>query len=605
MLDAVPFGAIWVVDFEFHHPPGERPTPIVCVAKELRSGRIVRLTGDDLRHPPYHANDTSLLVAYYSSAEWSCHGVLGWPMPRRVLDLFCEFRCLTNGRELPAGRGLVGACVYFGVDGVDPLRKDTMRDLAMRGGPYAWHELQSLLDYCEGDVLATERLLYAMLPHVDLPRALLRGRYMVAAARMELTGTPIDTETLGALRSSWDRLKYEIVARVDRDYGVFDGSVFREEWFERWLTQQGIGWPLLPSGRIALDDDTFREMAKLYPAVAPIREARSSLAKLRLNDLAVGSDGRNRCMLSAFRARTGRNQPSNTKFIFGPSVWLRSLIQPRPGFGLTYVDYSQQEFGIAAALSGDERMMEAYASGDPYLAFAKQAGAVPADATKQSHAAVRDQFKICALGTQYGMSEATLGRRIGKTESAGRALLRAHRQTYPRFWRWVEAARDFGMLHRRLWTVFGWRLYVGPEVKPRALMNFPMQANGAEMLRLAACLATEAGVSVCCPVHDALLIEAPASELRAVVARTQVAMAEASRVVLGGLELRSDAKVIRHPERYIDPRGRAMWEAVRKSMRHQRPPQCAAGGALMRHPRPPVQSYICLLSSIYNKGGTP
>ena len=48
-------------------------------------------------------------------------------------------------------------------------------------------------------------------------------------------------------------------------------------------------------------------------------------------------------------------------------------------------------------------MMGAYMSGDPYLAFAMQAGAVPSDATKQSHAVVREQFKVCALAVQYGM----------------------------------------------------------------------------------------------------------------------------------------------------------------------------------------------------------
>jgi DNA polymerase-1 len=74
---------------------------------------------------------------------------------------------------------------------------------------------------------------------------------------------------------------------------------------------------------------------------------------------------------------THRLQPSNAKFIFGPSVWLRGLIQPAPGHGLAYLDWAQQEFGIAAALSGDPLMPEAYRSGDPYLAFAKQAGAVP------------------------------------------------------------------------------------------------------------------------------------------------------------------------------------------------------------------------------------
>ena len=45
--------------------------------------------------------------------------------------------------------------------------------------------------------------------------------------------------------------------------------------------------------------NTFREMARAYPAVAPVRELRTTLAQLRLNELAVGADGRNRCMLSA------------------------------------------------------------------------------------------------------------------------------------------------------------------------------------------------------------------------------------------------------------------------------------------------------------------
>ena len=122
-----------------------------------------------------------------------------------------------------------------------------------------------------------------------------------------------------------------------------------------------------------------------YPAVSPLRELRSSLSELHLGDLAVGKDGRNRCLLSPFRARSSRNQPSNTRFIFGPAVWLRGLIKPSEGAGIAYVDWRQQEFGIAAALSGDQLMQAAYRSGDPYLAFAKQAGAVPADATKDSH----------------------------------------------------------------------------------------------------------------------------------------------------------------------------------------------------------------------------
>ena len=299
------------------------------------------------------------------------------------------------------------------------------------------------------------------------------------------------------------------------------------------MAKQDIPWPRLPSGALALDDDTFREMARAHPEVAPIRELRVSLSQMRLADLAVGADGRNRCLLSAFRSRTGRNQPSNKKFIFGPSVWLRGLIQAEPGWAIAYVDWSQQEFGIAAALSGDPAMIAAYESGDPYLMFAIQAGAAPADATRTTHGEVRDQFKACVLAVQYGMGENSLAVRIGQPPIVARDLLRRHRGTYPRFWEWSQGAVSCAMLRGTLHTVFGWTVHVGPNVNPRMLANFPMQANGAEMLRLACIFATERGIRVCAPVHDALLIEAPAWQIDEAVQATQAAMAEASAAVLG------------------------------------------------------------------------
>jgi len=303
-------------------------------------------------------------------------------------------------------------------------------------------------------------------------------------------------------------------------------------------------------------------MVKAHPELTSLRELRVTLGQMRLSELAVGADGRNRCMLSAFRAQTGRNQPSNTKFIFGPAVWLRGLIRPAPGYGIAYVDWSQQEFGIAAALSEDSKMQEAYTSGDPYLAFAKQAGAVPMDATKQTHAAEREQFKACVLAVQYGMGAESLGQRIGQPVCRARELLELHQGTYRTFWKWSDACLDHANLYGKLHTVFGWQIRAGSDANPRSLRNFPMQANGAEMLRLACCLLTEHGIRVCAPVHDALLIEAPSETLDATIATTQELMAQASEAVLGGFRLRSDAKVVRYPDRYMDERGEKMWAKV-------------------------------------------
>jgi hypothetical protein len=39
-------------------------------------------------------------------------------------------------------------------------------------------------------------------------------------------------------------------------------------------------------------------------------------------------------------------------------------------------------------------------------------------------------------------------------------------------------------------------------------------------------------------------------------------MAKASRAVLGGFELGTDATVVRYPDRYADKRGTRMWDEV-------------------------------------------
>ena len=561
------FPHVWLADFEFHQPDGGRPMPLCLVAREYRSGQTLRYWADELTamtSAPFPTGADVMFVAYYSSAELGCFLSLGWALPARVLDLFVEFRCMTNGMTVPCGNSLLGALAYCGIDGMAVIEKDAMRELAIRGGPYTAEERQALIDYCESDVVALAKLLPVMLPKIDLPRALLRGRSMAAAAKIERAGVPIDIQTLDHLKENWDNIQDRLIAEVDRDYGVYEGRTFKAERFGGWLARQAIPWPHLESDALDLSDDVFRQAARQYPEVAPIRELRHTLSQLRLNDLAVGADGRNRCLLSAFRARTSRNQPSNSRFIFGPSCWLRGLIQPAQGHAVAYVDWSQQEFGIAAALSGDQAMMEAYSSGDPYLTFAKQAGAVPTDATKQSHRKEREQFKVCALAVQYGMGAKSLAQAISQPEIVGRDLLRLHQETFPCYWAWSEAAVNHAMLWGWLQTVYGWRIHVGPGCNPRSLANFPMQANGAEMLRLACCLATEAGIVVCAPVHDALMVEGSAKEIELVVMRTQAVMAEASRIVLGGFELRSDVKIIRWPDRYMDERGIKMWNTVMK-----------------------------------------
>ena len=116
----------------------------------------------------------------------------------------------------------------------------------------------------------------------------------------------------------------------------------------------------------------------------------------------------------------------------------------------------------------------------------------------------------------------------------------------------------------------GWKMNVparisaseGPNM--RSLANFPMQANGSEMLRVAVIKAHELGVEICATVHDALLIQAPLESIEKKAQDTQHAMEEASELILNGFRLKTDTKVFRWPDRYFDERGSGMWKKIMK-----------------------------------------
>lgn len=195
-----PFRRVTLVDFEFTAPPGERPRPICCVARNYETGATLRLWEDELREraePPYPIGRDSLVVAYYASAEIGCHLALGWRPPAFILDLYTEFRNLTNGTRPLAGDSLLGALTYFQLDAIGAAEKDSMRQLAIRGGPWTAAEREALLTYCAGDVIALDQLLRCM--PLDGDRSLLRGRYMAAVAAMEHVGVPIDVPLLMSL----------------------------------------------------------------------------------------------------------------------------------------------------------------------------------------------------------------------------------------------------------------------------------------------------------------------------------------------------------------------------------------------------------------------
>ena len=366
----LPFQSVFALDFEFVSESGANPVPVCLVARELRTGRLIRLWQDELgSEPPFPIDDDTLFVAYFASAEIGCFLELGWPIPTRILDLYTEFRNATNGIALAGGRGLLSALSHHAISSITSEQKTEERALVMGGGPWTAGDRERILDYCQTDVDPIGALLERMLPGIQarpsgFGQALLRGRYMAAVARMEHTGVPIDFEMLQRLRMNWGRIKSDLIGAIDKDYGVFEGTTFKSGLFAGYLVDNQIDWPRTETGRLQLDQDTFRDMAKRYPQLEPLKELRHALAELRLEKLAVGLDDRNRALLSPFGASSGRNTRSNSKFIFGPSVWLRGLVKPPEGRALAYIDWKSQEVAIAAKLSGDPALLEAVQSGD-------------------------------------------------------------------------------------------------------------------------------------------------------------------------------------------------------------------------------------------------
>jgi DNA polymerase I len=577
----LPHDEIWLFDFEFVSKPGERPDVVCLVAHEWRTGRTLRLWRDELgERPPYRTDAAALFVCFVANAECACHLALGWPMPTKVLDLSPEFRCITNGRATPEGKGLLGALRYYGLDAIGAKQKDAMQRRVMQGWPFTPEERQRVLQYCESDVDALRRLLPKMLPRIDPGIALYRGEFVAASALMEHRGVPIDMAMFTKLSDPcvWRAVRDAMVPEIDARYGVYvrdkaGNWTFNMERFEAYLEREEIDWPRLESGAINMKRKTFENMSKGIPQLEELRQLRYARDKMRTVKLAVGQDGRNRTVLWPFKAKTSRTQPKAAQWIFSPAVWLRSLVQPEPGQALAYVDHSAMEFLIAASLSNGHcgpvnTMLEMYQSGDPYLSFAKRVGAVPSSVTKKSHADVREKYKTMLLAVQYGMQAETLAGRLGVSSLEAHEMLNQHRELFAQYWAWSDDWVAHALQTGSMRTVFGWTCCTGiTELNERSIRNFPVQATGAEILRIACIFAARHRIGLLAPVHHAVLIESAIDCIEIDDARTQEIMRRASRVVLnagadGTHELRTEAKIIRYPDRYTDKRGEEIWKRV-------------------------------------------
>jgi DNA polymerase I-like protein with 3'-5' exonuclease and polymerase domains len=285
---------------------------------------------------------------------------------------------------------------------------------------------------------------------------------------------------------------------------------------------------------------------------------------LKLNDLAVGADGRNRCLLSGFGTKTARNAPSNSKFIFGPARWLRFYITPPLGRVVIHRDYKQQEPRIAALQSGDANLLAACESADLYLGMADQLGFLRESMNEIELEGLRSLFKIVVLGILYGLCARSLAEKTGVSLYEAEEILLKMRLRFSRFEDYVTAVLDHAGLEDMVMTDGGWYLQCPPGSNERTIRNFRVQATGSHILHTDSILAERRGLEIIAPVHDALMFEGDLADAVELERATDRLMRDASATVLGGYELPSDCQIIRPGDHYEEKKGRAMWETVNR-----------------------------------------
>jgi hypothetical protein len=344
---AHPFGNyddVLAWDFEYqieggrHQDPvngkdkGGRQLPLSLAARSLRTGGARVYWRDQLlqmRRAPFDTGPRTLSLNWFASAESHCFAALKWQPPERLIDLYAEYRWLRNGYAC-----LVDALLRYRLPCIGAAAKEANRNLILTTRTWTPDLVTETLRYNLSDADGTLAVGLKTAAKLDMPRALLRGRYDQVCGIIEYHGVPLD----GAW---WDRfarvrkpLLLRLVKELDR-FGIFEGLVFKQKRFARLLAALRIPWERTESGkRLLLQDDYFRDQAELYPILGHLHRLRTTISKLKDPALTCGPDGRNRVILGPHGTVTDRNAYSTNQSIFGPDRWTRFTILPSEGNAL-------------------------------------------------------------------------------------------------------------------------------------------------------------------------------------------------------------------------------------------------------------------------------
>ncbi len=171
---------------------------------------------------------------------------------------------------------------------------------------------------------------------------------------------------------------------------------------------------------------------------------------------------------------------------------IRRAFVPEPGCRLLAADYSQIELRIMAHLSGDERLLAAFAAGqDIHRATAAEIlGLQPEDVTNEQ----RRSAKAINFGLIYGMSAFGLARQLGIERQEAQDYVDAYFARYPGVRAFMDKTREQARQDRYVETLFGRRLYLTNighsnhqlrSAAERTAINAPMQGTAADIIKRA------------------------------------------------------------------------------------------------------------------------
>jgi DNA polymerase-1 len=546
---------------------GERPGPpcCYCAVEVNQNGRVIehRLAAPYPARPPWDRGDPFLTVGYALSAEAGSRLNLEWVFPSPVVDLYAEYMVIHNtemsrGDDGKApGPKLIKACRRYGVRGMDEAHKEDMRSLAYTKDNHTPEEIAVLQDYCIDDCWMTAGLFVAMRPYIDLLRAPIRGAFMMEIERIRWRGIQIDMDTYHRVKQRAPAVVSKMRTELNRKLGaeVYFQNVFKRGTVFQVMRRNRIPIPVDPkTGKDSCATKLIKSMIEAHPLLKDFYEDKRMIDAIKNLKLEIGADGRNRSWLNPFGTKTGRNNPSTNRYLFGLPHTLRSFMRPAPGMAFAQPDFGAQEIGIAAALSRDPTLIADYLSGDPYRQFAAASLGIQ-NPTKQQ----RQIYKATVLGRIYGLGVAALARNLGIPRTQAQYIMDQMDARYPVLNAWLERIGIKAAHCVPITCTLGWSLTAtGRQGEERTFLNYPMQGNGSELMRLTIVRANKLNLIGC--AHDSFLIEDTIDRIERSAAEMQNIMRQASRDLFGGFEIRADCDpvkdIVRYPDRFIDERER-------------------------------------------------